>query len=188
MGIGHEALRAVKPDLVYVSISGFGSSGPYAQRGVYDPLIQAASGMASAQGRLRDDPGQPTPVRSIVCDKATGLMAAQAITAALFARERGSGGQHLQLAMLDAAIAFHWSDMMWRHTFLEDGVTLTPELAEDPQVAHNQILYEFDHPSGGRRTDYYWQNHNGDPSCRAPASLWYRSSFSLAPSSSAVPI
>ncbi len=116
VGMGYEALAAINPALVYVSISGFGESGPYAGRRVYDPIIQALSGMAAAQAA----PGTTTPdlVRNIVCDKVTGLTAAQAITAALFARERGAGGQHLRLSMLDAAIAFLWPDAMANETFV----------------------------------------------------------------------
>ena len=121
MGIGEAALRSVAPDLVYVSLSGFGETGPYARRRVYDSVIQALSGMAASQA----DPstGVPELVRNIVADKATGLTAAQAITAALFARERGAGGQHVRLAMLDAAIAFLWPDAMQAHTFLGPGAT-----------------------------------------------------------------
>jgi crotonobetainyl-CoA:carnitine CoA-transferase CaiB-like acyl-CoA transferase len=135
MGIGYEAMAKLNPDLVYASISGFGSSGPHSARRVYDPLIQAASGMAWAQGQGPDSDGVPKLVRSIVCDKVTALTAAQAITAALFARDRGAGGQHLELSMLDSAIAFHWSDMMWNHSFIEqsgDGpdISRTPDLAD----------------------------------------------------------
>ena len=130
MGLGEEAVRARNPDVVYVSIAGFGHTGPFSGRGVYDPLIQAASGMAHAQGQAPGGSGVPQLVRSIVCDKVTALTASQAITAALFARERGAGGQHVRLSMLDAAIAFHWSDMMWRQTFLGDDVTVTPDLAD----------------------------------------------------------
>ncbi|MEM9409185.1 MAG: CoA transferase [Acidobacteriota bacterium] len=130
MGLGEAAVRERRPDVVYVSIAGFGHSGPFSGRGVYDPLIQAASGMAHAQGQAPGGSGDPRLVRSIVCDKVTALTASQAITAALFARERGAGGQHVRLSMLDAAIAFHWSDMMWRQTFLGEDVTVTPDLAD----------------------------------------------------------
>jgi crotonobetainyl-CoA:carnitine CoA-transferase CaiB-like acyl-CoA transferase len=136
MGIGYEAMRRLKPDLIYVSISGFGSTGPHAGRRVYDPLIQAASGMAWAQGQDADAGGKPRLVRSIVCDKVTALTASQAITAALFARDRGAGGQHVELSMLDSAIAFHWADMMWNHSFVEgeaeggDEIVRTADLAD----------------------------------------------------------
>ena len=127
MGIGEAALRRVAPDLVYVSISGFGETGPYAQRRVYDIVIQALSGMAASQADPRT--GVPELVRNIVADKATALVAAQAITAALFARERGAGGQHVRLAMLDATIAFLWPDVMQSQTFLGPGATPPASLA-----------------------------------------------------------
>jgi len=118
MGIGEAALRRIKPDLVYVSISGFGESGPYVHKRVYDPVIQALSGLASIQG----DPatGRPQMMRLIVPDKVTALTAAQAMTAALLARERTGEGQHVRLAMLDAVISFLWPEAMTAHTFISD--------------------------------------------------------------------
>jgi crotonobetainyl-CoA:carnitine CoA-transferase CaiB-like acyl-CoA transferase len=121
MGIGEADLRRLAPDLVYVSISGFGETGPYARRRVYDIVIQALSGMAASQADPRT--GVPELVRNIVADKATALVAAQAITAALLARERGAGGQHVRLSMLDVAIAFLWPDVMQAHTYLGPGAT-----------------------------------------------------------------
>jgi len=116
MGIGDAALRAVRPNLVYVSISGFGESGPYAEQPVYDPIIQALSGLASIQS---DETGRPRLVRTIVPDKLTALTAAQAITAALLARERTGVGQHVRLAMLDAMVAFLWPEGMARYTWID---------------------------------------------------------------------
>jgi len=104
MGLGYKALLAVNPELVYASIRGFGSSGPRADQRVYDLVIQALSGMAASQGR----DGRPEFVHNIVCDKTSAIYAAQAISAALFARERGAGGQQLELCMLDASVAFLW--------------------------------------------------------------------------------
>ncbi len=118
IGLGEETLRARRPDLIYVSISGFGERGPYADHRVYDPVIQALSGMAVIQGNQ----GPPHMVRTILPDKLTAMTAAQAITAALFARERSGGGEHIRLAMLDAMVAWLWPDGMWNHTFLGDGV------------------------------------------------------------------
>lgn len=124
MGIGEEALRRVAPELIYVSISGFGESGPYASRRVYDHVIQALSGLASTQ----TDPGTgvPSMVRTLAPDKLTALTAAQAITAALLARERTGKGQHVRLAMLDATVAWLWPDGMANQTYIGDDVTLTP--------------------------------------------------------------
>jgi len=120
LGIAEPDLRAVRPDLIYVSISGFGESGPYARRRVYDPVIQALSGSVAIQAH--PDTGERDLVRHVICDKASALTAAQAITAALFARERGAGGQHVRLAMLDAALAFFWPDGMMAHTLVGPGV------------------------------------------------------------------
>ena len=127
LGFGEAELRPRYPDLVYVSISGFGETGPYAQRRVYDIIIQAISGMAASQADPKT--GEPELVRNIVCDKVTAVTAAQAITAALFARERGAGGQHVRLSMLDTAIAFLWPDTMQSYTFLGEGVTPPAPLA-----------------------------------------------------------
>ncbi len=126
LGIGEAALRRHRPDLVYVSVSGFGEEGPYAERRVYDVVIQGASGMAASQA----DPttGKPELVRNVVCDKITAVYAAQAITAALFDRARGNGGRHVRLSMLDAAIAFLWPDVMQDHTYVGDEVARGPSL------------------------------------------------------------
>ena len=118
MGIGEAVMREVRPDLVYVSISGFGETGPYSQKRVYDPVIQALSGLASIQGDRAT--GRPRMVRTVVPDKLTAVTAAQAITAALLARERTGEGQHVRLAMLDAMISFLWPEAMMRYTFVRE--------------------------------------------------------------------
>jgi crotonobetainyl-CoA:carnitine CoA-transferase CaiB-like acyl-CoA transferase len=106
LGVGYEDLR--RDDLVYVSISAFGDEGPFAGRGAYDTVIQAHAGVADAQA----DPGtgEPEFVRQVIGDKVTALTVSQAVTAALFARERGDGGQHVKLSMLDAVVSFLWID------------------------------------------------------------------------------
>ncbi len=81
MGLGENVVRALRNDIVYVSISGFGETGPYAHKRVYDPVIQALSGLAAIQADR--DTGRPRMVRTIIPDKTTALTAAQAITAAL---------------------------------------------------------------------------------------------------------
>jgi len=126
LGIAEQDLRQVAPDLVYVSISGFGESGPYASRRVYDPVIQALTGSIAIQ--KHPDTGDRDLVRHVICDKASAYTAAQAITAALFARARGAGGQHVRIAMLDAALAFFWPDGMMAHTMVGDGVRPGPTL------------------------------------------------------------
>jgi len=117
LGLGYDDVRAVNPDIVYVSISGFGPEGPYATKGAYDTVIQAYGGLATSQA----DPEthEPQFLRQTAADKITALVAAQAITAALFARERGDGGQHLQLSMLDAVVSFLWADAAGNEVLLD---------------------------------------------------------------------
>jgi crotonobetainyl-CoA:carnitine CoA-transferase CaiB-like acyl-CoA transferase len=120
VGLGEDAVRAIRRDLVYVSISGFGERGPYAGQRAYDPVIQALSGLEEIQ---RDrDTGRPRMVRAIIADNTTALTAAQAITAALFARERSGQGQHVRIAMLDAMISYLWPEAMASLTFVGDEI------------------------------------------------------------------
>ncbi|MGI9356664.1 MAG: CaiB/BaiF CoA transferase family protein [Rhizobiaceae bacterium] len=122
IGVGYEAVRAVAPHIVYASISGFGDTGPYAQKPVYDPLVQALSGLTTVQGG--SDEARPRLVRTIVPDKLTGYACSQAICAALFHRERNGGrsaeGQHIKLSMLDTVVSFLWGSDMGNHTFVGD--------------------------------------------------------------------
>lgn len=116
IGLGEDVVRAIRRDIVYVSITGYGTSGPYADQRAYDPVIQAMSGLADIQ---RDrDTGRPRMVRTIIADYTTALTAAQAITAALFARERSGIGQHVQLSMLDSMISYMWPEAMPSLTFV----------------------------------------------------------------------
>ena len=118
MGLGEDVVRALKPDIVFVSISGFGESGPYAHQRVYDSVIQALCGLCDIQ--TDNETGRPHMVRTIVPDKTTSLTAAQAITAALFARERTGRGQHVRLAMLDTMVAYLWPEASSPLTFLDN--------------------------------------------------------------------
>ena len=120
LGIGEQELRSADPRLIYVSISGFGEHGPYAQKPTYDPVVQALSGLTSIQAGSDSAPRRL--VRTILPDKLSGVTAAQAIAAALYARERSGQGQHVKLAMLDAMLAFLWASDMGAHTFV-DGET-----------------------------------------------------------------
>jgi crotonobetainyl-CoA:carnitine CoA-transferase CaiB-like acyl-CoA transferase len=118
LGLGEDTVRGLRPDIVYVSISGFGDRGPYAGQRAYDPVIQALSGLADIQ---RDrDTGRPRMVRTIIADYTTALTSAQAITAALLARARTGKGQHVRMAMLDAMISYLWPEAMPSLTFVGD--------------------------------------------------------------------
>ena len=118
IGLGEAAVQAVRPDIVYVSIAGFGFEGPWAGKPVFDPLIQALSGLTTVQGGADDR--QPRLVRTILPDKLTAVQASQAVTAALLARARTGEGQTVTLSMLDTVISFLWGSDMSAHTFVGD--------------------------------------------------------------------
>ena len=152
MGLGYEALSALNPALVYASISGFGEKGPYAGKRVYDPVIQALSGLPDVQAD--SDQARPKMVRTVIPDKVSGLTAAQAITAALLERARGDGkGQHLRIAMLDATIAFLWPEAL-------AGLTL---VGKEKQIRRGQLAQDliFETKDGyitcGAVSDSEWQ-------------------------------
>lgn len=111
LGIGYEAIRAIRPDIIYVSVDGLGSVGKGATRRVYDIVVQGLAGYAAMQGGIR--PGAtPTLIYSSITDKIAAMNAWQAVTAALLVRERTGKGQHITISMLEAAIAFLWPDVM----------------------------------------------------------------------------
>jgi crotonobetainyl-CoA:carnitine CoA-transferase CaiB-like acyl-CoA transferase len=122
LGLGYEDIKAVKPDIVYCSISGFGEVGPWSHKPVYDPIIQALSGLCSVQGG--SDERRPRLIRTIVPDKVTALTASQAITAGLLARSKTGEGQHIRLSMLDSIVAFLWSSDMGSQTYVDKEVSL----------------------------------------------------------------
>ena len=107
LGLGYDAVREINPDVVYASISGYGPVGPYRDRSAYDTSIQAYAGFAATQAELD---GPPTFIKQNAADKVSALYACQAITAALFARASGRGGQHLELGMADACVSFLWAE------------------------------------------------------------------------------
>lgn len=118
LGLGSEALRAEKPTLIYCAITGFGRTGPMAGRPAYDHVMQAMAGFMSTQGH----PGGFAYVKTLLCDKLTAYTAAQAITAALFARERTGAGQHIDISMLASCLAFLWPDGGMHLTLMDDDV------------------------------------------------------------------
>ena len=118
LGLGYDALSALNTNLIYMAISGFGTEGPLRRAPAYDPIIQAHSGMAATQGS--DD--TPTFIRSLLCDKITGYTACQAVTSALFARERTGEGQLIDLSMLDSGLFFMFPDGFQNHALLDDDV------------------------------------------------------------------
>ena len=105
-GLDYAALGKLNPRLIYCSITGFGQTGPYAPRAGYDAMIQGMAGLMSITGKPGAEPGSgPQKVGVAVVDLSTGLYAAIAILAALVQRGRTNLGQHIDLALLDVAVA-----------------------------------------------------------------------------------
>jgi crotonobetainyl-CoA:carnitine CoA-transferase CaiB-like acyl-CoA transferase len=151
MGIGEAAIRAVKPDIIYVSISGFGPNGPYAAKPVYDPLVQALSGLTTVQAG--SDRERPRLVRTILPDKLTGVMVAQAVTAALIHRMRTGEGQHVEISMLGAVLAFLWGSDMGSQTFVG------AEIPQAEAASFIDLIYETQggYISVAVQSDKEWQ-------------------------------
>ena len=110
MGFPEEEVRKVNRGIIFVSISGFGEKGPYAHKRVYDPIVQALSCATDIQADRKTQ--RPNMFRIILADKVSALTAAQAVSSALFHRERHGEGQHIKISMLEATIAFLWPEGM----------------------------------------------------------------------------
>ena len=118
MGFSEEKVREKNPRIIYVSISGFGEEGPYSHKRVYDPIIKGISGATDIQSDRKS--GRPNMIRIILADKVSALTAAQAVSSALFHRERHGEGQHIKISMLEATIAFFWPEGMSGLTYAEN--------------------------------------------------------------------
>ncbi len=142
LGLGYDALREVNPELIYVSISGYGPSGPIANRPVLDPVIQGMTGIVDRQ--MNPEIPFPDLVRNLIADKSTALTVAQAITAALLVREKGGGGQKLDVPMLDSTLYFFWPDGMMDLTMLDEDATPGTRLSQVyslTECADGKIVY-----------------------------------------------
>jgi crotonobetainyl-CoA:carnitine CoA-transferase CaiB-like acyl-CoA transferase len=120
LGTDADAVRGTRPEVIHAAIVGFGTTGPWAGRPVYDHIIQATSGMADQQRQDAVDP--PRLIRHGLVDKAAGYVLAQSVTAALFDRTRTHCGASLNIVMLDVAISLLWPDGMMDHTALQPTV------------------------------------------------------------------
>ncbi len=125
LDLGSERLRALNPKLIYMAISGFGTQGPLSAAPAYDPVIQAHTGMAASQGQ-----DKPVFIHNLMCDKITGYTACQAVTSALYQREKTGEGQHIDLSMLDSGMYFMFPDAYMNHTLLDEDVAPKPLLAD----------------------------------------------------------
>jgi crotonobetainyl-CoA:carnitine CoA-transferase CaiB-like acyl-CoA transferase len=160
LGLGPEELRKRYPRLIYVSISGVGDSGPYVKKRVYDPIVQALSGFADIQSQPVTN--RPQMIRTIVCDKTTAVFTAQAVAAALYAREKTGQGDHIQVAMLDTMISYLWPEGMMQYTVVGAEATTM-----DPNDRPDLVFKTLDgYITCGTISDSEWQGFckaTGDP-------------------------
>jgi crotonobetainyl-CoA:carnitine CoA-transferase CaiB-like acyl-CoA transferase len=160
LGLGADELCQRHPRLIYVSISGVGDTGPYVKKRVYDPIIQALSGFADIQSQPVT--GRPQMIRTIVCDKTTAVFTAQAVSSALYAREKTGRGDHVQVAMLDTMISYLWPEGMMQYTVVGAEATTM-----DPNDRPDLVFKTFDgYITCGTISDSEWQGFckaSGDP-------------------------
>lgn len=129
LGIGYDQIKNDYPQLVYVSVFGYGKEGPRSHKRAYDNVVQCYSGVA--QNQANPETGEPIFAYQVIADKLSSVTAHQAITAALFARERtGCGGQHVTLSMVDAMVGFMWMDASGTATFLDEGAEMGASVAK----------------------------------------------------------
>jgi crotonobetainyl-CoA:carnitine CoA-transferase CaiB-like acyl-CoA transferase len=160
LGLGPSELCKRHPRLIYVSISGVGETGPYVKKRVYDPIIQALSGFADIQSHPMTN--RPQMIRTIVCDKTTAIFTAQAVSSALYAREKTGRGDHIQVAMLDAMISYLWPEGMMQYTVVGADATIA-----DPNDRPDLVFRTSDgYLTCGTISDSEWEGF-----CRATGDL-----------------
>ncbi|MEL0150971.1 MAG: CoA transferase, partial [Rhodobiaceae bacterium] len=138
LGIGPDAVLALNPRLVNVSVTGFGTVGPMAHRPAYDHVIQGISGLTGLQGGDYEGDAEYDFIKMLICDKVTAYTVAQAATAALVARASTGEGQHIDISMLHACLAFMWPDGMMGHTLHDDDVIDMPPMSESYHVLNTK--------------------------------------------------
>ena len=116
LGLDYEAVKAIKPDIIYVHGSGYGAGGPYAGEPAYDDLIQSAAGFADLLPRTDGDP-TPRLLPSLVADKVSGHFMAQAVLAALFHKARTGEGQFVETPMLECMTSFNLAEHFFGHVY-----------------------------------------------------------------------
>lgn len=132
LGIDYDAVRAIKPDIVYCSISGFGQDGPSANRTAYDIIVQGMSGMMSITGQADAAGGMPTKMGVPIADMTAGMFAAFAIVSALLHRQRTGEGQFIDNSMHGAQVALL--------SYYGVGYLATGQLAERQGNRHQTIV------------------------------------------------
>ncbi len=135
LGLGYEAVRRIKPDIVYCVATGFGESGAHAGRPAFDDVIQASSGLADLLGH---ESGLPDYVPTLLADKTCGMALCNAVLAALLHRERTGQGQQVEVPMLETMVAFNMAEHL-------GGLTFAGPDAPDAPAGYARLL------AGGRK-------------------------------------
>jgi len=149
LGLASKSLRQNNPKLIVCSVTGFGRQGPLKDAPAFDPVIQALSGITGVQGK----DSALEFINMLVCDKITAYTAAQAVTAALVVQARTGQGQHIDISMLAASLAFMWPDGMMHKTLLADDAIHLAPMADYYQTFKTQDGYIAAAPFG----DEAWQ-------------------------------
>ena len=136
--LDYTSMQRINPGLVYCSITGFGQSGPYAERAGYDFMIQAMGGMMSVTGEAD---GQPMKIGVALADVLTGLYAANAIQAALIHQQKTGAGQYIDMALLDVQVATLANQAM---NFLASGESPKRRGNSHPNIVPYQALQTAD--------------------------------------------
>lgn len=135
LGLGFEAVRRIKPDIVYCVATGFGEAGAHAGRPAFDDVIQASSGLADLLGH---ESGIPDYVPTLLADKTCGMALCNAVLAALLHRERTGQGQMVEVPMLETMVAFNMAEHL-------GGLTFAGPDAPDAPAGYARLL------AGGRK-------------------------------------
>ena len=114
LGLGYDAVRAIRSDIIYCGAYGFGEKGPYRDKAAYDDIIQAGSGLAALHIPSR---GEPAFMPTVLCDKLSGQAIAYSVIAALFQRERGGGGQAIEVPMFETTAEFAYIEHLLGFAF-----------------------------------------------------------------------
>lgn len=152
LGLDYASIAAANPRIVYMSVTGFGADGPYADRPAYEHLLQAYSGLMRLQGGA----GDPMGISNVLVDKSSALLASNSILAALFARERTGQGSCLLISLMGAVAAFGLPEHLNNQTFLAPGAAKRP-----PRSTSYPVRTADGHVNG-----YFQQRQHFEALCR----------------------
>ncbi|MEC8029218.1 MAG: CoA transferase [Pseudomonadota bacterium] len=150
LGLDYQAVKKINPDVIYCATYGFSKKGPYGDKGALDDSIQAASGVAMLMKMVE---GEPRYLPTIIGDKTTGLNVANAVTSALFHRERKGKGQEIEVPMFETMVSYVMVEHLWGQVF-------EPPLAP---AGYTRLMSKHRRPyktkDGYIAVLPYWDNH-----------------------------